>query len=99
MPMTYHHQLQLLVDILKNQDTEHFGSRDEYAQVERLAASLLNNYEVQEDLRELLTAIQHYSHQHQADGIMEVLENEDLQQWVQGIERSEHNFLYPNRLM
>ncbi|PYZ97153.1 hypothetical protein CR205_00690 [Alteribacter lacisalsi] len=99
MPMTYHHQLQLLVDILKNQDTEHFGSRDEYAQVERLAVSLLNNQEVQEDLRELLTAIQQYSHNHQTEGIMEVLENESLDQWVQGIEKSEHSFLYPDRLI
>ncbi|WP_096436213.1 YtzH-like family protein [Alteribacter populi] len=99
MSMNYHHQLQLLVDILKNQDTEHFGSKDEYAQLERLARSLLKNTEVQEEVKTLLTTIEQYSHEHQADGTFNALNSEEIQQWVQGIERSEHNYLHPNRLM
>ncbi|WP_035186554.1 YtzH-like family protein [Alteribacter aurantiacus] len=99
MPMNYHHQLQLLVDILKNQDTEHFGSRDEYAQIERLAKSLLKNKEVQHEVRDMLATIEKYSTDHQTSGQLESLNGEEIQQWIQGIETSEHSFLYPDRLM
>ncbi|RNA70397.1 YtzH-like family protein [Alteribacter keqinensis] len=99
MPMNYHHQLQLLIDILKNQDNEHYGSRDEYAQIERLAKSLLKNKEIQEEIRDLLMNIEQYSSRHQTTGQLEALNSEEIQQWIQGIETSEHSFLYPDRLM
>ena len=90
--MNYHHQLQLLKDILMNQHDTHYGTHDEYQQVERLAASLLQNPEVSQELKEVLMNVEEFSYEHDKDGRQAQFTPAELSSWVQQIQLTETDF-------
>ncbi|MBB5172795.1 YtzH-like family protein [Texcoconibacillus texcoconensis] len=89
MPMNEHHQLQLLMDILTNQQQEHFGTHDELVQMEQLASSLLKKDTVDDELKPVLMAIEQYCHQHLQTGEQQLHSTEEISQWHQAIFRHE----------
>ncbi|UTR11437.1 YtzH-like family protein [Evansella sp. LMS18] len=91
MTMNYHHQLQLLSDILMNQHDEHYGTHDEYQQVERLANALLQNPSVNGELRETLNTIRNFAAEHDIDGQQGNFIPSELSSWVNQIQNSNQN--------
>ncbi|WP_096189783.1 YtzH-like family protein [Evansella halocellulosilytica] len=89
MAMNYHHQLQLLVDILQNQQDENYGTHDEYEQVERLANSLIENHTVPEDIKSIAANIQHYAHHHDIPNEHNSVNIQELQKYVHEIQQAE----------
>jgi hypothetical protein len=62
MPLNHHDQLHIIRDLLQDHLTDCAGSPSECAQIERLAAHLLENEEVHEEVRHILSNINEYSH-------------------------------------
>lgn len=84
MPMDYHHQLSLLSDILKNQKDEHFGTNDEYYQMNRLASQLINNENIDPLLKQTLISIEKYSSQQNT----QIEDNGVFDNWLTIIDQS-----------
>ncbi|MDG5787731.1 YtzH-like family protein [Evansella sp. AB-P1] len=85
--MNYHHQLQLLADILRNQQDENYGTHVEYEQIERLTSSLLQNDSVPDNIKSTLMGIEQFAYQHDKDGQHGQFNASELQQFVQQIEQ------------
>lgn len=88
MPLSHEHQISLLKDILTNQNTDCYGSVAEYEQVERLVKSLMVNMNIQDDAKNVLTEIYHYSQIGMNSNNLEahITSNQDnLKQWVDEI--------------
>nr|WP_245746242.1 YtzH-like family protein [Evansella caseinilytica] len=90
--MNYHHQLQLLLDILQNQQTESYGTHDEFAQIERLASDLLHNQAVPQEIKNTLNGVEQYAYHHDRDGLKSQLSIPEIQQWVDQLKNSEQRF-------
>ncbi|UCZ52331.1 YtzH-like family protein [Bacillus shivajii] len=91
MAMNYHHQLQLLVDILQNQQDEHYGTHGEYIQVESLANSLIDNHSVPNEVKSLVSNIRQYAKQHDIQEQHANVDISALQQYVSNIQQIESN--------
>lgn len=61
MPLSDQDQVNLLKDILTNQQTDCCGSVSECEQLERLVESLMNNSNINQDVKAVLKQIQTYS--------------------------------------
>ncbi|WP_416151539.1 YtzH-like family protein [Salipaludibacillus sp. HK11] len=88
MSINYHHQLEVLNDILENQLTEHYGSHDEYHQLQSLVQSLGQNPDVPEDFKQTLAAIEQYASQHDQEGNHSTQSSSELTQWIQQIDQA-----------
>ncbi|MGO4890074.1 YtzH-like family protein [Anaerobacillus sp. MEB173] len=82
--MDYQHQLSLLIDILKNQKYEHYGTSDEYNQIQRLTESLINNESIDPNLKQTLMSIEQYSNQ----GTSMVQDDVVFDNWITMIEET-----------
>ncbi|MBU9721072.1 MULTISPECIES: YtzH-like family protein [Bacillaceae] len=90
--MNYHHQLELLVDILENQTDENYGTHDEYEQVERLVNSLLQNNAVPQDIKSALMDVGQFASQHDHEGQRGNFSKQELNQYVQKIQSIENGY-------
>lgn len=87
--MNYQDQLTLLLDILKNQREENYGTEDEYAQIQRLAETLQANGNLDDNLLQTLASISDYcTNRHCRES------SNDINQWIQSID--ETMFPYPH---
>ncbi|MFZ7944938.1 MULTISPECIES: YtzH-like family protein [Bacillaceae] len=88
MPLSHDDQVTLLKDILNNHQTDCCGSVAECEQLERLIKSLMVNTQVDQNVKNILQEVYHYS-QHgsqTADLDQHILSNqENLSQWVSDI--------------
>ncbi|WP_246941345.1 YtzH-like family protein [Bacillus pinisoli] len=88
MPLDYHHQLSVLMDILSNQQTDCCGTVAECEQLERLVKSLLANNELTSEAKNVLMDVYEYSqsgkyNQHLDEHILS--HQQDLSQWIEDI--------------
>ncbi|PYZ93800.1 hypothetical protein CR194_11680 [Salipaludibacillus keqinensis] len=86
MSIDYHHQLELLNDILENQLDEHYGSHDEFHQLQSLIQSLTQNPDVPLELKQTLAAIEQYAYQHDQEGQHAISPSPELSQWIQAVQ-------------
>lgn len=86
MSMNYHHQLQLLVDILKNQQSEQYGTHDEYAQIQELVHSLVQNPSVAENTKSALRNLENFALQHDQDGQKSNFSYKEIESYVNEFE-------------
>jgi hypothetical protein len=89
MPLNYNDQLHIMRDLLQDHYTDCAGSPSECAQIERLAARLLENGDVHEEVRNILSGINEYSHMgyshvHLEDHIQNHLPH--LESWINTIQ-------------
>jgi hypothetical protein len=89
MPLTHNDQLHIIRDLLQDHYTDCAGSPSECAQIERLAAHLIENGEIHEDVRNILANINEYSHtgsshQHLEEHISNHLPH--LESWINTIQ-------------
>ncbi|WP_280769966.1 YtzH-like family protein [Salipaludibacillus daqingensis] len=96
MSINYHHQLELLNDILENQLDEKYGSHDEFHQLQSTIQSLWQNPEIPEDFKQTLSAIEHYATQHDQEGQRATLPSSELLQWIQEIDQVGNQTIDPN---
>ncbi|ADU31538.1 YtzH-like family protein [Evansella cellulosilytica] len=89
MTMNYHHQLQLLTDILKNQQDENYGTHDEYEQVEHLISNLLENNDVPDSIKSALMNVEQFAYAHNKDGNQGNFSPDELQKWITDIQQAE----------
>ncbi|WP_209123914.1 YtzH-like family protein [Alkalihalobacillus sp. BA299] len=83
MPMNNYDKLGLLADILKNQSTEQYMTKDEYEQINRLTESLLAENQTDPNLLQALQHIQQMNvNNHQP------FENQDVTQWLQVLDNT-----------
>ncbi|MBU9713737.1 YtzH-like family protein [Evansella tamaricis] len=87
--MNYHHQLELLIDILKNQEDENYGTHDEYEQISSLISSLLQDPNVPHQIKSTIMGIEQYAYQHDKDGQRGNVSSSEIEQWVQQIQLSQ----------
>ncbi|MDQ0254977.1 hypothetical protein J2S74_002359 [Evansella vedderi] len=80
--MSYQHQFQLLVDILKNQQDVHYGTHDEFEQTKLLVKDLLNNQAVSAETKAMLMEVAKYASAHDLEGQHSNLSPEEIQQYV-----------------
>jgi hypothetical protein len=88
MPLSHNDQVTLLTDILNNHQTDCCGSVAECEQLERLVKSLMVNTQVNQNVKNILQEIYHYSQQgaQTADLDQHITANqENLSQWVNEI--------------
>ncbi|MFA9559078.1 YtzH-like family protein [Evansella sp. AB-rgal1] len=84
--MNYHHQLQLLVDILHNQQDENYGSHDEFEQMEHLISNMLENNEVPDEVKAALMSLEQFSYQHDKEGMQSNFTSTEIQQYLRKLE-------------
>jgi hypothetical protein len=89
MPLNHNDQLHIMRDLLQDHYKDCTGSPSECAQIERLAVHLLQNSEIHEEVRNILTGINEYSHtgfshQHLDGHIQNHLPS--LESWINTIE-------------
>ncbi|OLO40200.1 hypothetical protein BTR23_06790 [Alkalihalophilus pseudofirmus] len=83
MPMNSYDKLGLLTDILKNQSTEQYMTKDEYDQINRLTESLIAESQNDPNLLQALQHIQQLNvNNHQP------FENQDVNQWLQILDQT-----------
>lgn len=61
MPLDYHNQISVLMDILSNQQTDCCGTVAECEQLERLVKSLLANDHISSEAKNVLMDVYEYS--------------------------------------
>jgi hypothetical protein len=88
MPLNFHHQLSVLMDILANHQTDCCGTVAECEQLERLVKSLLSNDHISHEAKNVLMDVYEYSQngkysQHLDNHITNHQQN--LSQWVNDI--------------
>ncbi|MCE7791436.1 YtzH-like family protein [Salipaludibacillus sp. CUR1] len=86
MSISYHHQLELLKDILENQQSEHYGSHDEFHQLQSLVNSLMQNGAISAELKELLLSVEQYAYQHDKEGQHSTVSSAELNSWIQQVD-------------
>ena len=89
MPLSYQDQVTLLKDILSNHQTDCCGSVSECEQLERLVKSLMVNGQVDQNTRNILQEVYHYSQNgaYSADLNEHIQSNqENLANWVNNID-------------
>ncbi|EIJ79307.1 hypothetical protein PB1_17159 [Bacillus methanolicus PB1] len=85
MPLSHQDQVNLLTDILSNHQLDCCGSVSECEQLERLVKSLMDNNNVNENIKTVLQEIYEYSrHGIQSSDLDRYIESnqERLAQWV-----------------
>ncbi len=89
MPLSHHHQMSVLKDILSNHQADCSGTTSECEQVERLATSLIGNTNVNNDVKTVLTNIHDYSTSGQsAEDVNSHIHshNGNLSQWIESMD-------------
>ncbi|MCD8509975.1 MAG: YtzH-like family protein [Bacillus sp. (in: Bacteria)] len=87
MSMSYHHQLQLLVDILRNQQTEHYGTHNEYEQIQLLVQDLIQNPSVPEETKSALRNLDNFVIQHDREGEKSNFSFDEMESYVNEFEK------------
>lgn len=92
MSLTVNHQLELLLDILDEQQTECCAQVSEYQQIKRLVKSMIANNSISnEQLLQLLPEIYNYGRQGESVQNQEehILTNKDnITNWISAIEQN-----------
>ncbi|MFZ3589387.1 YtzH-like family protein [Bacillus sp. DJP31] len=88
MPLDFHNQLSVLMDILSNQQTDCCGTVAECEQLERLVKSLLANENISSEAKNTLMDVYEYSQsgkytQHLDEHILSHQQN--LSGWIEDI--------------
>jgi archaellum component FlaC len=88
MPLDFHHQVSVLMDILTNQQLDCCGTVAECEQLERLVKSLLANENVTSEAKNVLMNVYEYSqngkYTQQLDEHI-LSHQQDLSQWIEDI--------------
>ncbi|MBC5638606.1 hypothetical protein H8S33_17685 [Ornithinibacillus sp. BX22] len=92
MSLTVNHQLELLLDILDEQQTECCAQVSEYQQIKRLVKSMMANNSISnEQLLQLLPEIYNYGRQGESVQNQEehIMSNKDnITNWISAIEQN-----------
>lgn len=88
MPLNFHNQISVLMDILSNQQTDCCGTVAECEQLERLVKSLLVNENISSEAKNVLIDVYEYSQsgkytQHLDEHILN--HQQDLSGWIEDI--------------
>lgn len=93
MPLDVHQRLRILSDILRSHQLDCCGTVSEYEQAGRIAQTLLNEDNFQEDIRNTFSSIQAYTEKGARHNSSEqhILENQTyLGEWVQALDHLSH---------
>jgi hypothetical protein len=88
MPLTSNDQITVLADILRNHSYDQCGTPAECAQIQRLSHALLQNQNLDQNLKAALQHIQHYGQTgaaHQQINEHIGANQSSIQQWVAAI--------------
>lgn len=88
MPLNFHNQLSILMDILSNQQTDCCGTVSECEQLERLIKSLLSNPDISSEAKNVLIDVYEYSQNAKYTQNLEehiLSHQQDLSIWIEDI--------------
>lgn len=89
MPLDNRQRLAVLSDILRSHQLECCGTASEYEQADRITQLILNDSEIQQDLRDALSGIQQYTSQGTVHNQPEqhILQNQThITEWLQTLD-------------
>jgi archaellum component FlaC len=88
MPLDFHHQVSVLMDILTNQQLDCCGTVAECEQLERLVKSLLTNENITSEAKNVLMNVYAYSQNGKYTQKLDehiLSHQQDLSQWIEDI--------------
>ncbi|WP_456277950.1 YtzH-like family protein [Bacillus sp. AK128] len=88
MPLDFHHQISVLMDILSNQQLDCCGTVAECEQLERIVKSLLANEHVTTEAKNVLMDVYEYSQSGKYNQNLDehiLSHQQDLSQWIEDI--------------
>jgi len=88
MSINYHHQLELLNEILANQLNEDYGNHNEFHQLQSLIHSLGQNPDIPDTFKQTLSAIEQYATNHDHEGQYATLSSPKLMEWIEQIDQA-----------